>query len=123
MLIAQGRFEGRQTHEMRGTFTIVETSDGLLFETSDDFFFDGSPEPAFALSRYPDPDQGQAGEDLDTRFLDLPGTGNLTDPSIEVRGKQTGIIGPASALNGKESVFLWCYLTPFLLGVGRIERV
>ena len=119
MIVAKGTFQGRGGHVMRGTFVIEERSDGFWMVTDDDFYFDGSPEPAFALSSSSTP---TASEARDTRFHNLPASGSLSGPQIEVEGRQEARIGEALDLDVTKFVFLWCFLTPFLLGVGPLER-
>ena len=123
MLIAQGHFEGRNGHSLAGTFRIEEEADGETWlTTSDDFHFDGSPAPGFAISVSGDL---TAAEAVATDFLRLPGTGNGFGAQIEVRGVQRGRIpgGAALAGAGAGAVFLWCFLFPSVLGVGVIEPV
>ncbi len=117
MIIANGRFEGRGGHALRGSFVIEKRGSDHWFATSDDFYFDGSPEPGFALSPSLIPTQAEAEA---TRFLTLPASGSLSPPQIEVRGVQEGPIGPGFDPATAQSVFLWCFLTPFLLGVGHL---
>lgn len=120
MLIGTGRFSPGPGHVMRGTFTLTRQTDGILMETSDDFFFDGSPEPDWALYRGvpmdpSDPDVQAAA--LATRFGNMPGG------VVEVRGKQTGLIPASVDIDAYDTIFLWCYGFPFILGVGPIQRM
>ncbi len=120
MILATGTWQGRGGHEMRGTFTLTREGDRLCMATSDDFFFDGSPEPAFAVS----PD---AATDATTarqgRFLDLLGTGPTPAPAIAVRGRQSGLLPEGLAITDIHTIFLWCFGFPFLLGIGRVVPV
>lgn len=120
MLIAKGTLEGRGGHELRGTFAIRKVNGALEFETSADFFFDGSPAPGFAFTT------GQlftAAHAARTDFLRLPGSGSLTGTQIPVSGVQRGVIPATPDFDTFDTVFLWCFQTPFLLGVGAIDRV
>lgn len=119
MIVAEGEFEGRGGHMMSGSFRIESSDDGLTFVTSDDFFFDGSPAPGFAFSSSGD---ATAAEAAASDFFRLPGSGSLTGPQIEVTGRQTSLIPPTIDLSGQKILFLWCYLTPFLLGKGKIQH-
>lgn len=120
MIVAKGMFEGRGGHELRGDF-IVELRDAdYWFVTSDDFYFDGSPEPGFAVSQSLTPNASEAEA---TRFYDLPGSGSLVGTQIKVGGKQEGKIGPDFDLKNGKAFILWCFLTPFLLGIGPLTLV
>lgn len=89
MLVAQGAFAGRNSHVMQGSFTIDEDGGELWFETSEDFFFDGSPEPGFAVSISGTLTEAEA---ISTDFLRLPSAGSLLGDRIEVRGTYRGRI-------------------------------
>jgi hypothetical protein len=52
-----------------------------------------------------------------TRFLDLPGN------VVEVRGQHTGAIPSAIDLDAYDSLVLWCFAVPFILGHGKLERL
>ncbi|WP_375258715.1 hypothetical protein [Citreimonas sp.] len=120
MLIGNGTFEGRGGHVLRGTFRFDRSDGGVVrLTTSDDFFFDGSPAPGFALSASGDPSAAEAAA---TDFLRLPGSGSLSGAQIEVRGAQGGIVPDSIDIRAQKVLFLWCYITPFLLGVGVIEH-
>lgn len=120
MLIGSGNFSPGPGHVMTGSFTLTRQSDGILMETSSDFFFDGSPEPDWALySGVPmDPnDPAVQAAALETRFGAMPGG------IVTVSGRQTGLIGADVDIDGFTTLFLWCYQIPAILGVGPIERV
>lgn len=120
MIIAKGRFEGRGGHELQGNFVLEELDGQIWMVTDDSFFFDGSPEPGFAVSASLTPTEAEA---VHSRFLDLPGSGSLVGRQIEVSGRQRGrLIAPFNPLTAR-SVFLWCFQTPFLLGIGPLEPV
>ncbi|WP_372922403.1 hypothetical protein [Roseovarius sp.] len=121
MLIAKGHFEGQGGHEMRGSFRIEEDTDGKIwFTTSDDFFFDGSPAPGFAVSASGDLTAAEAAA---TDFLRLSGTGSGTGAQLEVHGAQRAEIPATAGIKIAKAVFLWCYIFPSVLGVGEIEHV
>lgn len=120
MIIAQGIFIPGPPHALRGGFTIREDGGALLFETSADFYFDGSPAPGFGFhtgipTRADDPVL-RANMDQ-TRFLDLPGN------VVEVRGRHAGSIPPAIDLDEYDTLVLWCFSIPFILGYGTLERL
>lgn len=120
MLIASGRFEGRGGHEMRGSFQIEEDADGMIwFATSDDFFFDGSPAPGFAVSASGDLTAAEAAA---TDFLRLPATGSGTGAQLEVHGVQRAQIPATAGIKTAKFVFLWCYIFPSILGEGEIDH-
>lgn len=119
MLIGNGTFRGLGGHDMRGTFTLTQDSNGVLFETSGDFFFDGSPAPGWALfngipTDSNDPTVRAAA--LNTHFGDLA-------KNQVVTGKHSAVIPASIDLDAYDTVFLWCYRFPFVLGVGPISRV
>ena len=119
MLIGSGRFIGTGGHRLHGTFTLTKLADHVLFETSEDFFFDGAPEPGWALSKGTPEDHisPKVSEFASrTRFGEMPGE------IIPVRGKQLGRIPGRIWRENFDTVFLWCFSVPFILGVGPIER-
>ena len=89
-------------------------------QTSDDFFFDGSPAPGFGLHAGIPTDAGDpalwAAMDR-TRFLDLPGN------VVPVSRRQAGLIPPEIALSEFDTLVLWCFAVPFILGIGPVEPV
>ena len=119
MIRAQDRFTPGPPHTLRGSFLIRDTGGVRRFETSADFYFDGSPAPGFAFhTGIPT----QAGDPVlranmvQTRFLDLPGN------VVEIRGAQTGTIPPDFDLDTFDTLVLWCFAVPFILGYGVLER-
>ncbi|MBP1849123.1 hypothetical protein [Rhizobium halophytocola] len=119
MLIATGTFSGRGGHILRGHFTLTQRADGVLMTTSEDFFFDGAEEPGWALfDRIPqssaDPSLAAAAETL--------GFGRLAPssqfPHREIVGRRTALIPSRLSVDAYECIFLWCYATQFLLGIG-----
>ncbi|SEA85671.1 hypothetical protein [Rubrimonas cliftonensis] len=119
MIIGQGAFTPGNGHDLRGGFTLTRQRGGVLMRTSADFFFDGSPEPGWALTLGLPVDAGdqavQAAATA-TDFQRLP-------MNVAVSGEQTGLIPEAIDLDAYNTLFLWCYRFPFILGVGPIERV
>lgn len=120
MIIGRGSFSPGQGHDMRGSFTLTRQANGVLMLTSDDFFFDGSPAPGWALSNgvpadANDPDVRRAA--IETDFQ------RLTDRIEPVSGQQSGLIPNAINIDAYDTLFLWCYQVPFILGVGPIERI
>lgn len=119
MLIGHGTFSPGVGHEMRGSFTLTQQANGVLMVTSTDFFFDGSPAPGWALSKgvpedANDPIVRQAAVQTDFQ--------RLTDRIELVSGQQSGLIPNSIDINDYDTLFLWCYQVPFILGVGPIER-
>lgn len=120
MLIGRGVFTPGQGHDMRGSFTLTYQANGVLMLTSEDYFFDGSPAPGWALS---------AGVPTDASDPDVRRTAiqtdfqRLTDRVEPIRGQQSGLIPPSIDINAYDTLFLWCFQFPFILGVGPIERV
>ncbi|MEM7695258.1 MAG: hypothetical protein AAF318_12470 [Pseudomonadota bacterium] len=125
MLIGKGSFRGIPDHVLEGTFTLTRQSDGsILFETSDTFMFDGSPEPDWGLNKGVPASNSEPGLEAQmeaTRFGNMP-TGPLTE-RIPVTGKQTGTIPAGFDLDTVDTIVLWCFRFPTRLGVGPIERV
>lgn len=120
LIVASGLFEGRGGHTLKGNFVIEKRESDYWLVTSEDFLFDGSPEPGFALSDSLSPNEGEA---IATRFHNLRGSGSLFGTQIEVSGVKEGKIGPDFDLAKTKAIFLWCFLTPFLLGVGPLNAV
>lgn len=120
MIIGSGQFEGRGGHEMSGSFTIEKIDGKVWMITSEDFYFDGSPSPGFAISRSGSPSATEAEA---TDFLRLPGTGKATGDQIEVTGIYRGEIPSMIDIEVAKTLFLWCFEYPFLLGVGQIDHV
>lgn len=118
MILAHGRFEGRGGHILRGSFVLRAVDGETHFETSEDFYFDGSPVPGFAWSQAGRFDEQQA---LTHGFLRLPGSGSLSGQQIEVTGRQHTKIAPGFEPQAFDAVFLWCFGVPFLLGVAKLE--
>ncbi len=120
MIIARGTFTPRPTHVLRGSFSIRESGGSLLFETSADFYFDGSPAPGFGFhTGIPTSadDPALRGNMARTRFLDLPGN------VVEVDGQQAGTLPPAIDIDAYTTVVLWCFAVPFILGHASLERL
>ncbi len=120
MIVAHGIFIPGPPHVLRGGFTISEEGGALLFETNADFYFDGSPAPGFGFHTGIPTSAGDPAlrANMDrTRFLDLPGN------VVEVRGQHTGAIPPAIDLDAYDTIVLWCFEIPFILGYGTLERV
>ena len=119
MIIAIGSFIPGSPHVLRGGFTIREDGSDQLFETTADFFFDGSPAPGFALhSGIPtNPNDNALRANMaQTRFLDLPGN------VVTVQGLHAGPIQPPVDIDAYHTVVLWCFAVPFILGYGIIKR-
>lgn len=120
MMIGRGVFAPGTGHDVRGGFTFTQTSDGILMQTSDDFFFDGSPDPAFGLhSGLPTSasDPVLRANMLATRFL------NLAGGQVPTQGRKEGLILPQTDFDAFNTVVLWCFRFPFVLAIGPIERV
>lgn len=123
MLIGAGTLSGRNRHVLQGSFTLNRQDDGsVLMETSADFFFDGAPDPGWAL--FQGEPMGVArpkvhAAALATRFGRLPGG------VVAVHGIQSGVIPAAFDMSQVDHLFLWCFdpQTPFLLGIGPIEHI
>ncbi len=96
---------------MTGGFIIQESDGQQVFETSEDFFFDGAPDPAFALSPSGAMDTVTA---TASKFLPL-----LADVSNS--GKLSADLPDGFEIRHQSHVFLWCFTFAFLLGVGPVE--
>lgn len=118
MLIASGTFIGASGHELTGQFSFERSAKGIIFTTSDDFFFDGSPQPGFALTTVPEFSETAAKA---TQFLMLPASGSVIGPQLEVIGKQAAILPDGIDLAAHDTLFLWCFRFPTLLGTGSLE--
>jgi hypothetical protein len=123
MNIGTGTFTGRNGYQLNGTFKLTRDSSATVqFETSEDFFFGnnsggGTPAPGFAFfagdpTGLPNKTVGAVANQTD--FL------RIADQAVAVSGKQTGSVPDTISLAEFDTVFLWCYSVPFVLGVGRI---
>ena len=120
MLIGQGNFIPGPPHEMRGGFTFTLEDSRIRMETSEDFYFDGSPEPAFALHTGIPSDANDPilrANMTATRFLDLPGN------VVPSEGRFSGLVRSETHFDDFNTVVLWCFQVPFILGYGSIERL
>lgn len=125
MIIGTGVLSGRNGYRLDGTFTLTRSDDGSVhFETSDDFFFGnetggGTPAPGFAFfvgdpTGLPNSQVGAAADQTD--FL------RIADGPIAVSGKQSGPVPDSINPDAFDTVFLWCFAVPFVLGVGSITH-
>lgn len=117
MDIATGQFTPGPGHVMAGGFTFQRTADGVAFATTDDFFFDGSPDPRMALSRDGTFDDAIARA---APFLTLPGTELTSGQQLQLRGRHAATFNDDFDPLAFNAVFLWCFRVPALLGWGRI---
>ena len=120
MRIGSGVFVPGQGHVLRGGFTLDRQANGVLMLTTPDFFFDGSPAPGWSLSRgipadAQDPQVQRTA--IETDFQ------RLTDRIEPIGGQQSGLIPPAIDINAYDTLVLWCFQVPFILGFGSLERV
>lgn len=111
MTLATGLFTGFGQHVMRGGFVVRQDGGRQIFETSDDFFFDGAPEPGFALSA--DGSFTRAAAEA-TDFLRLAANGPVT-------GTLTAELPPGFDISDQRIVFLWCFDFHVLLGQAPVE--
>ena len=119
MLIGRGTLSPGPGHDMRGTYTLTQQANGILMVTSQDFFFDGSPAPGWALSEgVPDDPSDPAVQ----RTAIEPDFQRLTDRIEPISGQQSGLIPNSLDISEYDTLFLWCYQVPFILGVGPIQR-
>lgn len=120
MLIGRGQFTPGNGHQLDGTFTLTRQANGILMLTSEDFFFDGSPAPGWAFSDgipedASDPQLIKTAMETDFQ--------RLTDRVEPVRGQQSGLIPKSIDIDKFDTLFLWCFQFPFILGTGPIERI
>ncbi len=125
MIIGTGTLSGRNGYQLDGTFTLTQDAAGnVTFETSDDFFFGnsaggGTPAPGFAFyvgdpTGLPASIVGAVANDTD--FL------RIAEDPVSVSGKQEGPVPASINVSDYDTVFLWCFRFPVLLGIGNIER-
>lgn len=119
MHIGSGTFTAGAGHELRGTFTLTQQANGVLMRTSDDFFFDGSPAPGWALHSGIPTDASDPGVQRTAVMTDFQ---RLTDRIEPVSGQQSGLIPPAIDIELYDTLLLWCFQFPFILGIGQIQR-
>lgn len=119
MIIGKGSFLPGPPHVLRGTFELARTDGVVTLTTSEDFYFDGSPAPGFALTS-----GGAFSEAIALRneFGRLPGSGGIDGQVIEITGRQVAFVPPSLDIDAFDTVFLWCFKIPFLLGTGAIVR-
>jgi len=123
MIIGTGVFDGRNNYILSGTFHIERKSNSeFLFGTSDDFYFEnsrntGTPAPGFALFRG-DPTGMPIG--IVAPIAEATDFLRIADSPVEVRGKQSAIINNQIDVEEFDTVFLWCFKYPMVLGVGTI---
>ncbi|WP_132248235.1 hypothetical protein [Primorskyibacter sedentarius] len=91
---------------MRGGYSVSEVAGLQTFSTTADFFFDGAPEPGFALS--PDGVLSHS-HALSSDFLRLL-------PNVSNSGVVTAPLPSGFDIREQKTVFLWCYFARFLLG-------
>jgi hypothetical protein len=119
MLIATGAFTPGKGRDLRGGFTLSMDEDGIVFETTDDFFFDGSSEPGWALFNGV-PERASTrearAEAAQTNFGDLPS-------HVPVDGVHSAKISQDLDLDQYDTVVLWCYSFPQILGTAKIFRI
>ena len=119
MIIGSGSFSPGPGHEMRGTFTLTRQSNGILMETSEDFYFDGAPAPGWALSlgvptNSSDPGVIQAARETDFKRLEI---------RAPISGKRNALIPENIDIDSYDTLFLWCYEFGVILGAAPINRV
>ncbi len=119
MLIGGGSFVPGQGHELRGSFTLTKQANGILMLTSEDFFFDGSPAPGWALAKGIPQDAADPQVQRTALATDFQ---RLTDRIEPVSGQQSGLIPNSIDIDEFDTLFLWCFQIPFILGYGSIER-
>ncbi|MEM0900084.1 MAG: hypothetical protein AAGI92_09065 [Pseudomonadota bacterium] len=125
MIIAKGNFTPGDNHTMVGGFTITQNGSDLNFATTEDFAFDGSPKPGFALLK---------GDPVLAPLQVLEAAANRTDflrlketprgqPRVPSEGVFTAVLQSSVNLDDYDHVYLWCFGIPFLLGHAPIERL
>lgn len=119
-MIGRGIFSPGVGHVLRGSFTLTRQANGVLMMTSEDFFFDGSPAPGWALSSGLPTDATDPATQRTAIETDFQ---RLTDRVEPVSGQQSGLIPAAIDIDAYDTLFLWCFQFPFILGVGPIERI
>ncbi len=120
MQIGKGSFTPGVGHRLDGTFTLTRQASSVLMVTSNDFYFDGSPAPGWALTNDIPTDASDPKVRRDAIMTDFQ---RLTDKIESVQGQQSGLIPNSINIDEYDTVFLWCYQFPFILGFGQIERI
>ena len=117
MIIATVSLNGAPGYTVGGTLTFKKVDNGIYAYTSDDFRFNGSPDPRFAFSNDTNYSQTKA---QTNSILTLPGSGR---PSMqeELSGRYTNLLPTNFDPLAFSHVFLWCVAVPTFLGDGRIE--
>ncbi|MBO6790059.1 MAG: hypothetical protein JJ894_05920 [Dinoroseobacter sp.] len=126
MVIIKGTLSGRNRYRTEGNFTFSQQSNGnILFETSDDFFFGnaqggGTPAPGFALCN--GNVDALTKEELE-RIARQTDFFRIANSPVSVSGKQMQLLPRGLDLIAFDTLFLWCFEVPFLLGVSLFEPV
>ena len=119
MIVGKGTLKPGFNHELIGTFKLVQRKHGIILITSENFLFDGSPAPGWALhTKIPlsanDPDVVDSAMSTDFQRI-----ASKVEP---VTGQQLAVIPPSIDLSKFNTLFLWFYEVPFILGIGQIEK-
>lgn len=124
MIIGHGTFSGRNNYRLEGTFTLTKDASGdVYFETSDDFFFGnnqggGTPAPGFAFYSGDPTNAPENNVEKAARQTDFF---RIAEDTVSVTGKQKKRVPSHIDINAFDTVFLWCFSFPVLLGVGAIQ--
>lgn len=99
-----GQFTGASDHVTSGGVSVVSTDDGIVVILSDDFFFDGAPDPHVAF-----------------------GTGGTFDPASGLgllesnTGGQVYEVPASMDISGYDEVYIWCVQYSVPLGVATLQ--
>ena len=102
----EGSFVGANNHILDGRFQVLSKASERSLVLSDDFFFDGAPEPWWGFG-------------VRDNFVE----GTLFAALQREQGSQTDLIPANLELRSFSSVILWCRSFNVLLGWGLMQRV
>ncbi|MEO0495882.1 MAG: hypothetical protein AAF141_00730 [Pseudomonadota bacterium] len=120
MIIARGTLQPESDYEFSGGFVIERLDGGLLFKTTPDFRFGGTPGPGFAFSR----ERPVRGNDAQLKpIAEATDFFRIADDQTTVaEGEMSRLIPDEINLDEFNYAFLWCYPFGLLLGAAALER-
>lgn len=122
MTFTNGVFSGRGGHILTGTFRIASGAQGLHLTTSDDFFFDGSADPAWVLAKQVPANSADPCINQAAKISGLQHLGSCHGfPFPEVTGQQTALFPTSFEVDEYRALLLWCAKSQFLLGIGLFQ--
>lgn len=121
MIIARGTLRPESDYEFRGGIVIEAQSGSLIFKTTPDFSFGGTPGPGFAFSKQ----RPKRGDDQALKpIAEATDFFRIADSQFTIaQGELSQQIPAHINLDDFDYAFLWCYPFGLLLGVAALERL